>query len=180
MIIAVKSSLPKSFHRAVLRDTYLAVARKQSVPYLFVVGQPTDDKKSLAGSKELHVHRDILLGSFIDNYNLTLKAVTALNWISLNCPNKWLLLTDDDALVNVPQLITFTSLLAIRNETAIYGHVVEHAGPNRHSNSNFFVPQSIWPHEEYPKYVRGGVYLISPPAVRKLANTAMNKLEWPS
>ena len=57
-------------------------------------------------------HRDIIQGSFLDSYgNLTLKTRMALKWTVEDCPSaKYVMKTDDDMWINVPNIIedTFT------------------------------------------------------------------------
>lgn len=53
---------------------------------------------------------DILQGSFMDNYfNLTLKTITLMRWVSLNCDKvKFVLKVDDDMFVNMQLVVDFS------------------------------------------------------------------------
>lgn len=85
-------------------------ARGLRVQTLFLLGEPS----GMSSSHENHLalesaaHGDILQAAFQDSYrNLTLKTLSGLNWASKHCPMaRYILKTDDDVFVNVPELVS--------------------------------------------------------------------------
>lgn len=88
-------------------------ARGLRVQTLFLLGEPSGQHPSSV-SHENHLAResaargDILQAAFQDSYrNLTLKTLSGLNWADKHCPMaRYILKTDDDVFVNVPELVS--------------------------------------------------------------------------
>ncbi|XP_054425179.1 beta-1,3-galactosyltransferase 4 [Pteronotus mesoamericanus] len=88
-------------------------ARGLRVQTLFLLGEPSRGHPSW-GSHENHLEQessaqgDILQAAFQDSYrNLTLKTLSGLNWANKHCPMaRYVLKTDDDVFVNVPELVS--------------------------------------------------------------------------
>lgn len=88
-------------------------ARGLRVQTLFLLGEPSGQHPT-SGSHENHLAResaargDILQAAFQDSYrNLTLKTLSGLNWADKHCPMaRYILKTDDDVFVNVPELVS--------------------------------------------------------------------------
>ena len=59
--------------------------------------------------EEAYTHNDIVQGNFLDTYyNLTLKGVVGLSWISRHCPSAGIVIKiDDDVYVNVFRIVDF-------------------------------------------------------------------------
>lgn len=83
------------------------------VQTLFLLGEPSAQHPT-SGSRENHLAQesaaqgDILQAAFQDSYrNLTLKTLSGLNWAEKHCPMaRYILKTDDDVFVNVPELVS--------------------------------------------------------------------------
>lgn len=88
-------------------------ARGLRVQTLFLLGEPSGQHPT-SGSHENHLalesaaRGDILQAAFQDSYrNLTLKTLSGLNWADKHCPMaRYILKTDDDVFVNVPELVS--------------------------------------------------------------------------
>ncbi|XP_006105517.1 beta-1,3-galactosyltransferase 4 [Myotis lucifugus] len=88
-------------------------ARGLRVQTLFLLGEPSGRHPS-RGSHENDLEResvaqgDILQAAFHDSYrNLTLKTLSGLSWADKHCPMaRYILKTDDDVFVNVPELVS--------------------------------------------------------------------------
>ena len=91
LLIVIKSRVNDFDTRSILRQSVLKMAANLSIPYLFVVG--TAD--SLIMDKVLIENQrndDILIVNISDTYNhLTFKSIFVIDWVSTQCPNKWLL-----------------------------------------------------------------------------------------
>lgn len=88
-------------------------ARGLRVQTLFLLGEPSG-RHPTWGSRESDLEResvaqgDILQAAFQDSYrNLTLKTLSGLSWADRHCPMaRYVLKTDDDVFVNVPELVS--------------------------------------------------------------------------
>ncbi|XP_054578482.1 beta-1,3-galactosyltransferase 4 isoform X2 [Eptesicus fuscus] len=88
-------------------------ARGLRVQTLFLLGEP-GGRHPARGSLENDLEResvargDILQAAFQDSYrNLTLKTLSGLSWADKHCPRaRYILKTDDDVFVNVPELVS--------------------------------------------------------------------------
>lgn len=88
-------------------------ARGLRVQTLFLLGEPAG-RHPTWGSHENDLEResvargDILQAAFQDSYrNLTLKTLSGLSWADKHCPRaRYILKTDDDVFVNVPELVS--------------------------------------------------------------------------
>ncbi|KAF6364084.1 beta-1,3-galactosyltransferase 4 [Rhinolophus ferrumequinum] len=88
-------------------------ARGLRVQTLFLLGEPSARHPSSSShenylAQESAAQGDILQAAFQDSYrNLTLKTLSGLNWADKHCPMaRYILKTDDDVFVNVPELVS--------------------------------------------------------------------------
>ncbi|XP_066131131.1 beta-1,3-galactosyltransferase 4 isoform X2 [Saccopteryx bilineata] len=88
-------------------------ARGLRVQTLFLLGEPrgwhpTQGSRDDLLARESAAQGDILQAAFQDSYrNLTLKTLSGLNWADRHCPMaRYILKTDDDVFVNVPELVS--------------------------------------------------------------------------
>lgn len=63
-----------------------------------------------------HLYDDLIVASFVDSYdNLTLKTMASLEWIDNYCnQSEYILKTDDDMFINVPNLLSFIDKTEVR------------------------------------------------------------------
>ncbi|XP_045397799.1 beta-1,3-galactosyltransferase 4 [Lemur catta] len=91
----------------------LREARGLRVQTLFLLGEPNRQHPTWGShgndlARESAAQGDILQAAFQDSYrNLTLKTLSGLNWADKHCPMaRYILKTDDDVFVNVPELVS--------------------------------------------------------------------------
>ncbi|XP_007937514.1 beta-1,3-galactosyltransferase 4 [Orycteropus afer afer] len=91
----------------------LRKAKGLRVQTLFLLGEPTGPQPTRGEHRnglawEAAAQGDILQAAFQDSYrNLTLKTLSGLNWANKHCPMaRYILKTDDDVYVNVPELVS--------------------------------------------------------------------------
>ncbi|XP_006738129.1 beta-1,3-galactosyltransferase 4 [Leptonychotes weddellii] len=91
----------------------LREARGLRVQTLFLLGEPglwhpTREPHDIDLVREAAAQGDILQAAFRDSYrNLTLKTLSGLNWANKHCSMaRYILKTDDDVFVNVPELVS--------------------------------------------------------------------------
>jgi len=65
---------------------------------------------------EKHLYDDLIVANFMDSYdNLTLKTMSALEWVDTYCnQSEFVLKTDDDMFINVPNLLSFIDKIEVR------------------------------------------------------------------
>jgi hypothetical protein len=102
-VIVYVHSAPAYYQRRILiRETWATRNLFPDIRLVFMLGQTTDDKIMQAIEYENDLYQDIVQEDFFDSYrNLSYKAVMALKWISVYCPQaSYILKTDDDMIVN--------------------------------------------------------------------------------
>ncbi|KAM7355413.1 uncharacterized protein ACRADG_001474 isoform 1-T8 [Cochliomyia hominivorax] len=106
-------SAPKNYEkRQVIRETWGSITHHRPVSplrVLFLLGAVGTAKVQEDLENENNLYRDIIQGSFIDDYrNMTYKHIMAFKWFLYNCPQAQILIkVDDDVYVNTPQLIKY-------------------------------------------------------------------------
>ncbi|CAF1509943.1 unnamed protein product [Adineta ricciae] len=186
LIVVVKSAADVSgIHherRKFIRESWgLDASQKYEIPpVLFAIGKSkvnTSIHQQRLEVEEEQFH-DILQFDFIDNYsNLTLKTVAVLKWFSQQCPNFTLVYTNDDAMINVKNLLIH---LQQSNEMAIYGQVREYLEFKRGSSDpiaqGLVTPKSQFASDSFLDYVYGAFVIYPPqviiPLVREIFDSA--------
>ncbi|KAM9665736.1 beta-1,3-galactosyltransferase 4 [Trichechus inunguis] len=115
-LLILVCTAPENLHqRNTIRASWggLHEARGLRVQTLFLLGepvrpQPTWGEQGNGLAWEAAAQGDILQAAFQDSYrNLTLKTLSGLNWANKHCPMaRYILKTDDDVYVNVPELVS--------------------------------------------------------------------------
>ena len=83
---------------------------------------------------ESEKHQDILLWNYRDTFfNLSLKEVLFLRWVSTSCPNaEFVFKGDDDVFVNTHHLLNYLNSLSRNKAKDLFiGDVIHNAGPHR-------------------------------------------------
>ncbi|KAM6185079.1 beta-1,3-galactosyltransferase 4 [Rhynchocyon petersi] len=112
-LLILVCTAPENLHqRNAIRASWggLRIARGLRVQTLFMLGEPAQpqlDEYSKGLAREAESQGDILQAAFQDSYrNLTLKTLSGLNWANTHCSMaRYILKTDDDVFVNVPELV---------------------------------------------------------------------------
>ncbi|XP_069823556.1 beta-1,3-galactosyltransferase 2-like [Dendropsophus ebraccatus] len=122
----------------------------------------------LRESQEFH---DIIQQDFMDTYkNLTIKVLSAMNWMTTYCPHAlYVMKTDTDVFVNIEYLVT--NLLKPDQEPKrnyITGFLMLENLPERNPTSKWYVPPDIYPYEKYPPFCSGTGYVLSGDLAHKI------------
>ena len=163
LLVLITSSYDHRDRRNTIRRTWASVTannRNVRVRYVFLLGH-TSDEVDTQLSMERHVHKDLVVQSFIDAYkNLTLKTLMGLEWSEKHCPGaKNIMKTDDDVYVSINNLLR--SLIGLMSyDNAIFGFCMMTAEPNRDPESKWFVSMRQYPHSEYPGFCSGTGYVM--------------------
>ncbi|XP_075988139.1 uncharacterized protein LOC142984436 [Anticarsia gemmatalis] len=156
---------------------------------VFLLGLPGNDNDSAIQNKileESERYGDVIQEGFIDSYNnLTLKSIMMLKWITNNCNDsvRYILKTDDDMYINVPNLID-----NLRNrsrdfdnktrgtrakEYMLIGDLICGARPVLDSSNKWYSPRYMYGGRVYPKYLSGTGYALSSHVARALYDAAL-------
>lgn len=169
---AAKSSGKYYDRRQTTRNTWAKEAVNNSLKVIFVIGLPEDEETQEELENESDEYNDMLQFGFNDNYyNLTLKAISILRWITRNCKNSdYVLKTDDDVLVNVKRLKKMFDNKEFRN--GLTGRVLN-TYSNRVSGHKWFMPKKLYPRNRY-QLLWGFSYVMSKKTIKKLYKTISN------
>ncbi|XP_067661290.1 beta-1,3-galactosyltransferase 1-like [Haliotis asinina] len=164
LIMLILTSHNNAYMRNVVRSTWASVSRNNTgnVRYVFLLGEVPQKHLMEAVHKEAIHYKDMLMEDFRDSYsNLTYKTIMGLKWASSFCDNaKFVLKTDDDMWVNVPQILRLVN----RNKLILQSRVLGKCGHGqvmRDRNSKGYITFNEYPSSDYPQYCSGSGYVIS-------------------
>ena len=167
LLVYIHTSPEHVEHRDIIRRTWGNVSfyRDSSVRRVFVLGQTDNTTIQRQLDLEFRLHEDLLQVDFIDSYfNITLKAVTSLRWISSRCRHsRFVLKTDDDAFVNTFSLLEILSSKQLFNE----------CGSERTLMCNWWSDEAVaregkwiidldqWRYRDWPPFCQGLAFVMS-------------------
>lgn len=173
LVILVCTAVPDIKQREAIRNTWGSVASANNntdyIRLAFLLGSTQNGTLQKQIEQEAANYFDIIQQDFIDSYqNLTLKSVMLLKWVSQYCPNvQYVLKTDDDMYVNVPNLVNTLARLPVKTNV-IYGVLFRKAKPNRNPSAKWFVPKDQFDGDMFPDYLSGTAYAMSRDVTPKL------------
>ncbi|XP_032824668.1 UDP-GlcNAc:betaGal beta-1,3-N-acetylglucosaminyltransferase 7-like [Petromyzon marinus] len=182
LLLVVKSLAENSERREAVRSTWgherdvrlrtrtgSEIARVRT---LFLLGLPLPSLVHTQKSVDLEdsVQQDILQWEFFDNfYNLTLKDMNFLRWISIYSSSVAYVLKGDDMFVNMDNILEY--LLAAPQDGGsplLLGSVVTDSYVVRDAGSKYFIPTVMFDGYMYPHFVSWGSYVMSREVLRRL------------
>ncbi|GIY27779.1 UDP-GalNAc:beta-1,3-N-acetylgalactosaminyltransferase 1 [Caerostris extrusa] len=108
-LVIVVCSAPQNFaSRQAIRATWGKESRwTKGTRIFFIIGRSSQNITDMFVFTEKQEYGDVIHYDFTDSYfNLTLKSVSMLKWVTTNCTNaKYVMKSDDDMFVNVPVLL---------------------------------------------------------------------------
>ncbi|KAK3787739.1 hypothetical protein RRG08_013227 [Elysia crispata] len=158
-------------------------------PLLFVLARPAATIKARSGSSpwsklspeqqwaalqhEASTHGDLLYLNMQDSYfNLTLKLISAFQWVREHCTTiKFVLKVDSDTFVNVPLLLDLLMLNEKRLKYSVLGTIYTH-DRTVHRSGKWAVNDSQYPPPVYPVYASGCNYALSSAALAQITEIA--------
>jgi hypothetical protein len=140
-----------------------------------MVGAVAEDDVQKQLEMENEIYGDIVQGNFIDSYrNMTYKHTMVLKWFLENCSNvKYLLKTDDDIFVNIPELIDHIegrrprSFLFLKPDLMLCDPLINNP-VGRGETGRHRVTWEEYSRSTYPHYCNGPFVLYSTDSVFKL------------
>ncbi|KAM4675009.1 beta-1,3-galactosyltransferase 2-like [Discoglossus pictus] len=125
--------------------------------------------------KESAVYGDIIQQDFQDTYyNLSLKTLMGMEWVTKFCPNaSYVMKIDSDMFLNVEYLVQHLLLpeLPVR-KNYFTGYILANSRPIRDRSSKWYVPKHIYPNYTYPPYCAGPGYVFSVDMAQKIYEVA--------
>ncbi|XP_061381234.1 uncharacterized protein LOC116776092 isoform X2 [Danaus plexippus] len=154
---------------------------------VFLLGLPSQDNDTDVQEKieeEVDKYGDVIQEGFIDSYNnLTLKSIMMLKWVTNNCNEsvRYILKTDDDMYVNVPNLVqnlknrskVHDSTKGQEKEYMLIGDLICGARPVQDVSNKWYSPRYMYGGRVYPRYLSGTGYALSAPAASSLYRAAL-------
>ncbi|KAM4054252.1 beta-1,3-galactosyltransferase 5-like [Anomaloglossus baeobatrachus] len=176
LLILVTSHARHYASRSAIRKTW-AQQTKGSIcswQVVFMVGNQVDRVLDWHIHKEHELHRDILMGNYMDSYrNLTLKVMHGINWAVERCQPAHILKTDDDCYINTQQLPAFLGEKKVNSRLYI-GSVFPEGKRMviRDPSSKWYVSHWDYEPDMYPPYASGIGYILSLDAARMILHRA--------
>ena len=169
IILTVHKNL---LQRNALRETWLTYSKNNTadIRYAFLLGEVSDSRQREDVLKESERFGDIIKEDFVDSYtNLTYKTIMGFKWASTKCNvAKFVMKTDDDMYVNIPNLLSIVKNNASLLQTHIGGSCAQVAGPIRNRKSKWFASVKSYPRKYYPGFCSGTGYVTSMNVAQKV------------
>ncbi|XP_068088476.1 N-acetyllactosaminide beta-1,3-N-acetylglucosaminyltransferase 2 [Hyperolius riggenbachi] len=187
LLLAIKSLTPQFDRRQAIRESWGKEIKvnNMTVVRVFLLGQtpPEDHHPDLSPliKHESDLYKDILLWDYRDTFfNLTLKEVLFLKWVSHSCTDvQFIFKGDDDVFVNTHQILDYLKTLSAEKAKDLFiGDVIKDAGPHRDKKLKYYIPESLF-EGSYPPYAGGGGFLYSGNLGLRLYNATSRVLLYP-
>ncbi|XP_043916264.1 beta-1,3-galactosyltransferase 2-like [Protopterus annectens] len=175
LMIATKPSEQQA--RTVIRQTWgnETFIPNVTVVCIFFLGRLASNMKSVQEriQNESRAHHDIIQRDFLDSYyNLTIKTMTAMEWVTEFCPQaSYVMKIDSDIFLNIELLVNkvLKTNVPVRKKY-FTGNFIQAHRPNRNKKVKWYIPQEIYPANVYPAYCAGGGYVFSGDIAEKIVN----------
>ncbi|GAA6072457.1 beta-1,3-galactosyltransferase 2 [Tachysurus ichikawai] len=125
---------------------------------------------------ESQQHRDMIQQNYIDSYyNLTIKTLMGMHWVSRYCPNtKYVMKADSDMFVNTEYLIEKLLKANIPREMYFTGYIMRGYKPNRNKDSKWYMSPELYPSGSYPTFCSGTGYVFSGDMAKRIYTTSLS------
>jgi len=173
-------SAPDHFkQREAIRNSWGNTKDNKEVVFSFLVGLSDNSTVDKAVANESIKNGDVIVNNIDDLYqNLSLKTISAFNWLKQFCPkSKFLLKVDDDMFVQINRLLELIGELLLKNERPrlILGNISRGWKPVRNPQSKYLITEAQYPGDNYPDFATGPSYLVSNKAVMEIVPVAMEE-----
>lgn len=125
---------------------------------------------------ESQQHRDIIQQDYVDSYyNLTIKTLMGMHWVSRYCPNaKYVMKADSDMFVNTEYLVHKLLKANVPREMYFTGYLMRGYKPNRNKDSKWYMPPELYPSGSYPTFCSGTGYVFSGDMAKRIYATSLS------
>ncbi|XP_068135436.1 UDP-GlcNAc:betaGal beta-1,3-N-acetylglucosaminyltransferase 7 [Hyperolius riggenbachi] len=174
LLIVVKSIITQHDRRDVIRKTWgkEKEVNGKKIKTLFLLGTAVKEDERANYQKllefENQIYGDILQWDFLDTFfNLTLKEVHFLKWMTIYCHQvSYIFKGDDDIFVSPTNILEF--LDGKEMPDLFVGDVLYKARPIRRKDNKYYIPASLYNKTHYPPYAGGGGFIMSRSLVKRL------------
>lgn len=176
LLIIITSAYSHQEARLAIRQTWGHYGTRRDVGIVFILGRKKNKTLENALKEENFIYGDLIIGHFIDSYNnLTLKTISALEWVDQNCPKaKFVLKTDDDMFINVPKLMSFLDKHK-KDKRVIFGRLAKKWKPIRNKKSKYYVSSGQFSAIIFPPFTTGPAYVMSADVIHELYVRALQQ-----
>ncbi|KAM4046761.1 beta-1,3-galactosyltransferase 5 [Anomaloglossus baeobatrachus] len=178
LVLLVTTTYGQKAARQAIRKTWgkeIVIQGKRVVTY-FLLGTRENEsvKEKLTLAQESILYKDIIQRKFVDSYyNLTIKTLMGMEWITYRCPQTtYVMKTDTDMFINTFYLV---ELLLRRNQTSNFftGILKPNDSPIRSIFSKWYISKREYEGEKYPPFCSGTGYVFSRDVAQKVYNISM-------
>ncbi|KAK3699079.1 hypothetical protein QZH41_000606 [Actinostola sp. cb2023] len=184
MVVLVNSAASSVKHRLLrtaIRDTWGQISSTRVPPnriwkLFFVLGVSESVENHAANLQEASHHNDIIIGNFTDHYyNLAIKTFMGHYWAVSRFSCKYVLKTDDDVYVRVPNVIRW--LKEERSPRPFYGGLVEKVSLRvaREPTSKWYVTKEQYAKDRWPSFCHGAFHILSTDVIPIMLKSARHK-----
>ncbi|XP_066916636.1 beta-1,3-galactosyltransferase 5-like [Clytia hemisphaerica] len=121
---------------------------------------------------ESSIYRDLLITNRTENYwDLSRRLIFGFLWSLESCSYNYLLKTDDDVFVNIPNLfaLIYKDPFVLKHKDRIFaGFIYPKNGPIRDPSSKWYVSKDEWSPDYYPFFASGMANILSRLVVEKI------------
>lgn len=176
LLIIITSAPDHEEARNDIRNTWGRFAISKNISLGFLLGFTPNATVNNIIENEQKAHGDIIQGNSFDSYdNLTLKTISALEWVDTFCSEAdFVLKTDDDVFINIDKLLSFVSGLDPAVET-IYGRVAMNWKPLRNKKSKYYTSVKQYKPPLFPTFTTGPAYVFPARLSHRIFEAALNK-----
>lgn len=172
LFILIFSQQQNEDRRNAIRKTWISftIQNTANVRYVFLLGEASSNEMHTSIVNESETYKDIIQEDFNDTYaNLTYKSIMGFKWIVIYCANaKYVLKTDDDMFINIPNILHFLYSNGAVLTTTIVGACTHNSSPIRDKQSKWYASEMSYGEGLYPGYCSGTGYLTSFNVVKKI------------
>lgn len=176
LLIIITSAHSHQDARLSIRQTWGHYGTRRDVAIAFILGRTNNKTLENYLNQENYIYGDLIRGHFVDSYNnLTLKTISALEWVDHNCPQaKFVLKTDDDMFINVPKLMAFLDKHQ-KDKRVIFGRLAKKWKPIRNKKSKYYVSNGQFAAMIFPPFTTGPAYVMSADVIHDLYIKALQQ-----
>ncbi|XP_018408198.1 PREDICTED: beta-1,3-galactosyltransferase 5-like [Nanorana parkeri] len=165
LVLLVTTAHDQKKVRMAIRNTWgkeRLIHGKRVVTYFLLGTSSTPSTEEDPISEELNTYKDFIQKDFRDTYyNLTLKTLMGLEWVTQYCPQThYIMKTDTDMFVNTFYLV---ELLMRKNQTSnlFTGFLKLNDAPIRDVRSKWYISRKEYDGDKYPPFCSGTGYVFS-------------------
>ena len=146
---------------------------------VFQLGQSKNTTLRRKAELEAVKYNDMIFGDFVDIFfHLPIKVIMAFEWATKFCNFDYLLKSDDDVFIHIPNIFQFLSESYIPNSRLYAGNVRFDDIPvrwTRHErDKKYIVTTQEYAPRNYPRYCSGGGYVLSRDVAADMVETHNN------